>query len=267
MRDKKFTDEEVTEACNLHIDNLRRLITWGAVTPVQAGGGRGRVRLWTLSQAMRIAVTAEFVEAGFSLQMGHTLTYCLPFDDMLNLYDPEFLKKHIKVEDSPHVRAMLSPSETNYWPDKSLMGSVLFVVNRRLVYGNLLHDEGQLFGVIDVERNRFLPFWDPNIAWRGNLAIATGVALKRPAFKRVSRQSLLIDDAFFPRSERKRSQLYDDLHRVQDQIFHSASQDQIDEPDKLYYRSLLKLNLNIGLVIAFRRLNGFPVSDPLAWRE
>src|SRR5215469_2003711 len=137
MRDKKFTDEEVTAASNLHIDNLRRLITWGAVTPAQAGGGRGRVRLWTLSQAMRIAVTAEFVEAGFSLQMAHTLTYCLPFDDMLRLYDPEFLKKHFDVAHSPNLRAMVSPDETDYWPDKTLMGSALFVVNRRLVYGDL----------------------------------------------------------------------------------------------------------------------------------
>jgi hypothetical protein len=258
MKDKKFTDEEVTKACNLHIDNLRRLITWGAVTPAQAGGGRGRVRLWTLSQAMRIAVTAEFVESGFSLQMAHTLTYCLPFDDMLNLYDPDFMKKHFVIAHSPVIRAMLSPDETAYWFAKNIMGSALFVINRRLVYGNLLDEEGQLFGVIDTERNRFLPLWDPNVAWLGPVVGSTGLPPKRPAFKRVSRQSLLIDDAFFSRSERSRRRLILDF---------SEGQERIVEPDKLHYRSLLKLNLNVGLVIAFRRLMGFPVSDPLTWRD
>ena len=40
-----FTGDAVTAACGLHRDNLRRLITWRAVIPVQAGAGRGRVRL------------------------------------------------------------------------------------------------------------------------------------------------------------------------------------------------------------------------------
>src|SRR5216684_6744624 len=88
MSEAVFTDEQVTNACNLHIDNLRRLITWGAVCPVQSGGGRGRVRQWTARQALRISVTAQFVEAGFSLQMSHTITYCLPLDDLLYAYDP-----------------------------------------------------------------------------------------------------------------------------------------------------------------------------------
>ena len=73
MVPQRFTDEQVTEACNLHVDNLRKLITWGAVIPAQAGGGRGRVRLWTMGHVRRISITASIQNAGFSLRLAHTI--------------------------------------------------------------------------------------------------------------------------------------------------------------------------------------------------
>src|SRR5262249_55086916 len=87
----KYTDAQVLDATGLPIDSLRRLITWGAVRPAQAGGGRGRVRLGTTRQALRITATAQFTAAGFSLQMAHTLTYCVPLDGLMGIFDPEEL--------------------------------------------------------------------------------------------------------------------------------------------------------------------------------
>jgi hypothetical protein len=88
MDDRTFTDQQLTSACELHVDNLRQLITWKAVIPYQAGGGRGRVRLWTITHVHRISMTASIFHAGFSLRMAHTLAYLMPFDELLGLYDP-----------------------------------------------------------------------------------------------------------------------------------------------------------------------------------
>ncbi len=159
MSDTVFTDDQVTSACNLHLDNLRRLITWGAVKPIQAGGGRGRVRKWTARQGLRISVTAQFVEAGFSLQMAHTLTYCLPLDDFLYVYEPDFIRSHLKERrdlGARRLKAMLSPVGKNYWPTKDYLGTEVIIVDRRYVYADVTGDRGTLFVIIDVIDDEFL---------------------------------------------------------------------------------------------------------------
>ncbi len=91
MDTQTFTDQQVTTACGMHQDNLRRLITWKAVIPVQARGGRGRVRLWSMEHARRISIISTLFNAGFSLRLAHTIAYCLPFEQRLNTYEPYIL--------------------------------------------------------------------------------------------------------------------------------------------------------------------------------
>jgi hypothetical protein len=54
---------------------------------------------------MQIAATAEFVDARFSLKMAHTLTYCLPLDNLLLLYDLEFSRQSVEL-DIPYKSAL-----------------------------------------------------------------------------------------------------------------------------------------------------------------
>jgi hypothetical protein len=90
MKGYTFTDGQLTAACELHVDNLRQLITWKAAIPYQRGGGRGRVRLWTLDHVYRISMTASIFNAGFSLKMAHTLAYLLPQDDPMYFCNPDW---------------------------------------------------------------------------------------------------------------------------------------------------------------------------------
>lgn len=86
-----FTDQQVTAACDLHLDNLRKLITWRAVIPIVGGGGRGKTRKWSLMRANRITVIATIFNAGFSLRMAHTITYCAPLDRLFFALNPSAL--------------------------------------------------------------------------------------------------------------------------------------------------------------------------------
>ncbi len=91
--DRTYTDEQVTSACDFHVDNLRQLITWRAIVPAQKGGGRGRVRLWTMSDVQRISTIASIFNAGFSLKMAHTLSYLIPVSDfIIGIFDPMVLE-------------------------------------------------------------------------------------------------------------------------------------------------------------------------------
>lgn len=254
MDEKTFTDEQVTAACNLHIDNLRRLITWGAVKPVQAGGGRGRVRLWSFRQAMRVAVTAEFFEAGFSLQMAHTLAYCLPLDDMLRLFDPDFIERHIDLDDpkEKHIKRLLSARTSNYWLPRDVVGSEIVILDRRLVYADILGESHELFGLIDPAANRYYPTHDPKRFLWGVLSNTVGSRLKAPAIAEIDRDSLLLDKMYFEAGPAK-------IRKFCEKIMRGVETYLIDPEDYLY-RNLLKINLNVGLVIAFRRLLGLPVT-------
>jgi hypothetical protein len=250
MSETVFTDEQVTRACNLHIDNLRRLITWGGAKPVQAGGGRGRVRLWSFAQAMRVAATAEFFEAGFSLQMAHTLTYCLPLDYLLQPYDPEFIKKHVNLKDpkEAHIKRLLSRRGENYWMPDDTIGNII-IIDRQLVYGDILVSENILYGIISKTGNRYYPFWSPSHLYHAeDLAPPSA----KPAIIEINQRSLLIDQHFF---EDEKEAL-----RKFRQKFVEDIETQIDDPIELICRNYLKISLNVGLVIAFRKLLGLPVA-------
>lgn len=256
MSEALFTDEQVTNACGLHVDNLRRLITWGAVKPAQAGGGRGRVRLWNFNQAMHVAATAEFFEAGFSLQMAHTLAYSLPLDDMLRLYDPEFIKAHINVNDrrEAHIKRLISPRARNYWMPQDAVGTEIIIVDRKLIYADILGDTPTFFGFIVADRNLFYPTWDPLKFYWGMVSEGIGEPLAAPSISDISRSSLLIDPAYFD----------EDKTALQGFIKYMTKdiESQIIDPNDFLYRNCYQINLNVGLVITFRKLLGLPVHYP-----
>lgn len=83
-----YTDDQVVDATGLHIDNVRKLVTWGAVRPAKGGRGRGNVRQWDGRTARRIARVAAIVESGMSLRMAHTLTYLQVLDEDFDKIDP-----------------------------------------------------------------------------------------------------------------------------------------------------------------------------------
>jgi hypothetical protein len=248
-----FTDEQVTSACDLHIDNLRRLITWGAVKPERSGGGRGRVRKWTVRQGLRISVTAQFVNAGFSLQMAHTLTYCLPLDDLLYVYDPDFIRTHLKKNrdiGSRRLRLMISSRAKNYWPTGDYLGSEVFIVDRRYVYADVLGGRGILFAVIDLDRQRVYPWLSP-LSYYAGMGVAEHFRLEsKPDTSQVSRKSLLIDDEF----------LVDESNNNKFGIHVPKNVNRrIISINKLICQNLCVINLAVGLTEFVRRLLGLPI--------
>jgi hypothetical protein len=243
-----FTDELLTAACGLHMDNLRRLITWRAVVPVQAGGGRGRVRLWTLPQALRISVTAQFFDAGFSLQMAHTLTYCLPLDDMLQRFDPVFLNDLAISEED---RALLSSQTYLIESSRDRIGHV-FVLDRTYVYTDVLGETPALYGVLKLEENRFYPTHDPSRFLWGMIADRFNRRPQETSVHDIDKSSLLLGDVYFRGKPRDLNKAHKDLI--------SGIDTQIIDWDQVTFRNCLVIDLSVGLELTFRRLLNLPVT-------
>jgi hypothetical protein len=85
--DQLYTDSDLETATGLPTLHVRRLITWGAVTP--AAGGKGVVRQWDRREIRHIASIAALYAAGLSLPMAHTLGMLIPARFALNMIDPE----------------------------------------------------------------------------------------------------------------------------------------------------------------------------------
>lgn len=87
-----YSDDELLKATGLHIDNVRKLVTWGAVRPAKGGRGRGRVRMWYAHTVRHIACVAALVNAGLSLKIAHTLVYLDVLGHIFfDIIDPETL--------------------------------------------------------------------------------------------------------------------------------------------------------------------------------
>ena len=82
-----YPDSVLEAAAGLPMLHVRRLITWGAVTP--ARGGKGVVRQWTRRAIRHIASVAALYNAGLSLPMAHTLGMLTPARFALDIIDPE----------------------------------------------------------------------------------------------------------------------------------------------------------------------------------
>lgn len=231
-----FTDGEVTKACNLHVDNLRKLITWRAVRPEQGGGGRGKVRLWSLKQAQRIAVTALITNAGLSLRMAHTLAHCLPLDDMLQAFDPDFISTIEDEEPRARLMAVFEEMPLQIQDDYDLVGHIK-IVEGRYVFADVLGDDDTAFGEIDKERNVYLAYWDPFSSYYGTVSQG-GRKKASPGALEVDRSSLLVENI----GNRPKASKY------------------VEVEDASY---LTQINLNVGLCLATRRLLNLPIIHPL----
>lgn len=159
LRADRFSDEQVTEACGIGIDDLRRLITWKAVIPAQAGGGRGRRRLWTMGHVRRISVTAALYHAGFSLRMAHTIGYCMPADPKLLPTQPNYF------ENPPEfVQDLLDPANRNVEPWRYgatvevINGQYLFQGGRKVSFFGVLNEaRTELLGNVPIEAAHTVP--------------------------------------------------------------------------------------------------------------
>lgn len=244
-----YTDEKVILATGLPLDALRRLITWGAVRPAQSGGGRGRVRLWTTRQALRISATTQFAAAGFSLQMAHTLTYCLPLDSLVTLYDPFMMtsavdKKHHK--NLTHLFGLLTKEQTPeewQWPTPGHHhGSQTLIVDSRFLYTDAYDRIPRLIGQIDPIKQRVIPYADPTQRRIFN------AALEKSSIADVSmidKDSLLIDNKYLASTKVKKEM--DNDWSAPTEI-----------AGKALCRSLLSINLALGFVLCVRALRGLP---------
>lgn len=256
---KTYTDAQVTEAAGLHVDNLRRLITWRALVPVQAGGGRGRVRLWTTRQALRISVTAQFVEAGFTLQMAHTLTYCLPLDDLLNTFDPDILNgllggKTGEGLDWSRARYKEISTDPNFdgWPGEQYYGTQTLIADGRYLYSDVIDPQPHLLAIIDPERQRVFPSYSPSDFIHGTgMTEMYGLPWRLDA-EDIDKTTLLIDRGFM----RKRNKKH---HKAFDALLPDALPKYLNSVDDLVCRFYLSLNLAFGMVVCIRRLSGMPV--------
>jgi hypothetical protein len=249
----RYTDQQVIAATGLPLDSLRRLITWGAVRPAQAGGGRGRVRLWTTRQALRISVTAQFADAGYSLQMAHTLTYCVPLDGVLSLYDPETLSTivpELRGEKFPRPTTALQLLELltktkepeDWWVASAYPGGETLIVDGRYLYCNLYGKGLSLMAEIDALRQSVVPYSNPT---KGT-TYDTFLKKELPTdVARISHSSLLIN----PKELKSQGK---DVRR------------KVNVPTKLKVgrevlcKSALSLNLVLGFVLCVRALNGIP---------
>jgi len=260
-----YTDQQVIAATGMPVDSLRRLITWGAVRPAQAGGGRGRVRLWTTRQALRISVTAQFGAAGYSLQMAHTLAYCVPLDSTLSIYDPEMLVaivpeerggKWAKRTIARRLYDLLTKSEQPDWSASDGWPGEVYIVDGRYLYSDVGGKKSVLSQTaeIDPDRQRVVPYTDP-----GKTRVYDPI-FKREFAADVSRieiSSLMIDLKYLSAKGREREKTWNAPITV--------------NPDYLNCKSALTINLALAFIICVRKLRGLradyhpiesPPSDP-----
>ena len=91
MDDSYYTDADLEWATGLPLIHVRRLITWGAVSP--AKGGKGVVRQWDQHAIRHIACVKGLYVAGLSLPMAHTLGMLTPTRVAIDLIDPRVQTK------------------------------------------------------------------------------------------------------------------------------------------------------------------------------
>ncbi len=244
----KYSDKQVLAATGLPIDSLRRLITWGAVRPVQAGGGRGRVRLWTTGQALRMSVTSQLAAAGFSLQMAHTLAYCVPISNLTLLFEPEALlptmARRSNREAKDLLEALTHKREPRVWPGPGeYHASQILILDREFVYTNMDESGFELMAVIDLARQRVIPLHDPEREADGDAETEEAT---------IEKSSLLIDRRYLSGKGKLELPLEHVEIRTKDL-------------DKIMCKSLLSINLSLGFMLCVRQLQGFGTKYAPGW--
>jgi hypothetical protein len=262
-----YTDQQVIAATGMPVDSLRRLITWGAVKPAQSGGGRGRVRLWTTRQALRISTTAQFADAGFSLRMAHTLTYCFPLDRLVTLYDPETLRTGIeehkrKFPDDPTegtdtlLRMLTSKTRRpGEWPlPGEYEGSETVILDRRYLFSDVFGDAPTFMAEIDLDRQKVVPYHGALVSKFYDDVLEKELDTD---VSRIDKRSLLIDRKYL---SKKGVQIAREAYnRAPSQMIMS----------EVLCKSRVSINLALGFMLCVRTLRGLPTPyEPVVlWDE
>jgi len=86
MDASRYSDAELEVATGLPLLHVRRLITWGAVSPAE--GGKGVVRQWDRHAIRHIACVNALYLSGLSLPIAHTLGMLTPARFSIDIIDP-----------------------------------------------------------------------------------------------------------------------------------------------------------------------------------
>lgn len=174
MGQQLLDDEQFCRAVSLHIQNVRKLATWGAVKPATAGGGgRGKVRMWNLDDVRQVAMVSAAFHAGFSLRMAHALTYRTVVKERESFRKAGGLPPDWYSDDSD--------ANGKTWPYRHIFvvdGKYCFAANFDCDYRNPKQGMPNLYGLLSKDRtllhtlldhtnyNKYLgqwaPIWDLN---------------------------------------------------------------------------------------------------------
>lgn len=145
-----YSDSDLEAAAGLTVLHVRRLITWGAVTP--AKGGKGVVRQWHRSDIRHVACVAALYKAGLSLPVAHTLGMLIPARFALAIIDPD---------------AVLQPAVKNKWFNAKLglqavekSDVILTIVNGYSIFWRLGASKTFCVGKLANDRSIFLSALD-----------------------------------------------------------------------------------------------------------
>jgi hypothetical protein len=150
MDDSHYTDAEMESATGLPLIHVRRLITWGAVSP--AKGGKGVVRQWDRFAIRHIACVNALYVAGLSLPMAHTLGMLMPLRFVIDIIDPE---------------ADVGAKKRNRWfdPQTALRALekgdiVVLIANGYSIFWALGNGKPRFVGKLSADRSVFLSALD-----------------------------------------------------------------------------------------------------------
>lgn len=147
---ERYSDFDLEAAAGLPMLHVRRLITWGAVTP--ARGGKGVVRQWHRQEIRQVACVAALYKAGLSLPVAHTLGMLIPARFAIEIIDPD---------------AGIQPRVKNKWFNPKLglqaiekSDVILTIVNGDLIFWRLGTSKAFFVGKLTNDRSVFLSTLD-----------------------------------------------------------------------------------------------------------
>lgn len=182
--------------------------------------------------------------------MAHTLAYALPLDDMLSLYDLDFLDT-LQTDINEFVgKNLVGREEAEIYPYWRAIGHVV-VVNNKYVYSDALGDYPTLWGVIDWDKNVFVVRKKLESFYWGMVANNVDNHPKHVGVNDIDRSSLLVCEFDYSSDASAKeywNSLMDERNGVPYMLY---------DPDDYGFSSLM-INLYVGLHVMIRRLLGLP---------
>lgn len=97
--DRLYTDEEISDLSGLHIDTIRKAVVFGAVKPARGGRGRNNKRMWSIDALLRLVPIAALKNAGYSLQLAHTISFIPQLHSELYIFHPAWISSNGASDD------------------------------------------------------------------------------------------------------------------------------------------------------------------------